>query len=732
MGYRPDIDGLRAIAVGLVVIYHAFPHRVSGGFIGVDIFFVISGYLISHQILSDLRSGNFSFRSFFIRRVRRLFPAMLLVTSVVIIAGWYLLYDDEFAELGRHVVSTMTFSNNFNLIQESGYFDVASEAKPLLHFWSLAVEEQFYILWPFVLYAGFRRRISVFGIIWLLLGLSFAFALLMDGVNPVQNFYLPVGRLWEMLFGAHLAAFSLAQDRSVPHFTFLRRWPASLLQGLSDSSERLRQGASELCFVAAFSLLLVALYLFDGETPHPSYPTLLPVFATSCLLLIGGKSKLGGRLLENKILCWLGRVSYPLYLWHWPLLSFVFIVSGESPPLLWRLIAILLSFGLAALTTEYLEPYFRGPRFSSGRLSFLGSAALLLALLGSAIAVGIITSRPGMWAGLRTATSVERELHSSGVNQAEQRPEVLRDEGRAELGGVEVSEGGQIASNTSSFDSGAESDGEHNKEGLLRDLRELPENREDCLDSLGFDSSSRVRYCQISSLEYPLRVGVIGDSHAAATFDGLAQSLENELQVGSVLLAGRPFLTVDAYPRGDDEERRNAEGGREAIEFVASSNELSTVVVIGRGFFYLEWAEHFVYLPEPTLEDRKEIYLKGMADLFDRLSSKKVYFVLEVPTLDFNPRRCNEQAETDAGVRGCSLSREDDDIVHSEYIESMEQLIRGFPNVLLVDPRDVLCNETECFAHLNGMPLYSDNNHLSPYGSVVVGETLVAVMELND
>lgn len=202
--YRPDIDGLRGMAVLSVVGFHAFPAWVKGGFVGVDIFFVISGYIISSIIFTSLENGGFSFADFYARRIRRLFPALILVLVACYAFGWFALFADEYKELGKHITAASGFVSNFALWGESGYFDTASEQKPLLHLWTLGIEEQFYIIWPPLVVLIWKRGFNLLAAVFILTALSFAWNV--GGVSdPVAAFYLPFTRFWELLLGGALA-----------------------------------------------------------------------------------------------------------------------------------------------------------------------------------------------------------------------------------------------------------------------------------------------------------------------------------------------------------------------------------------------------------------------------------------------------------------------------------------------------------------------------------------------
>lgn len=198
--HRPDIDGLRAVAVIPVVLFHAFPARMPGGFAGVDVFFVISGFLISSVLVGGLADGSFRFVDFYVRRVRRIFPALLLVLVTSLVAGWLLLFTDEFAQLAGHVAGGAGFVSNFVLWSEIGYFDNDAATKPLLHLWSLGIEEQFYIAWPLLLWLAWRAGLAPGGMVGLLFAASLAFCL---GVaDPVEGFYSPFSRAIAPFFRA--------------------------------------------------------------------------------------------------------------------------------------------------------------------------------------------------------------------------------------------------------------------------------------------------------------------------------------------------------------------------------------------------------------------------------------------------------------------------------------------------------------------------------------------------
>ncbi len=218
--YRPDVDGLRAVAVIAVVAFHAFPGLARGGFVGVDVFFVISGYLISGIILGALEQERFSFADFYARRIRRIFPSLAVVLAASYAVGWFVLFADDYKQLSRHIAAGVAFVSNFVLWDESGYFDDAGETKPLQHLWSLGIEEQFYLAWPTLLVLAWRMRVHPLGPAAFLLASSFLLNVKEIRWDLVGTFYSPFTRLWELLIGAVLSAAAVSRPG----------WPTGLLQ----------------------------------------------------------------------------------------------------------------------------------------------------------------------------------------------------------------------------------------------------------------------------------------------------------------------------------------------------------------------------------------------------------------------------------------------------------------------------------------------------------------------
>lgn len=358
--YRAYIDGIRAIAVSSVVVSHAFPKALPGGFVGVDIFFVISGYLISLILMRDFQRNSFSIWHFYNRRVRRIFPALVVTLLFIVMFGWFCLFSPEFIALGRHISGATLFSENFLLWNETGYFDVASTLKPTLHLWSLAIEEQFYILWPMLLYVAYRRRINFALLFVVLAGVSFAINLYEIHADPAAAYYSPFGRSWELMVGACLAYIQTSHPSLLARHGNFRSW-------------------------AGLALIVLGIAFIRPENPFPGFWALLPTFG-SALLISGGEEAWASRhILSTAPMVWCGLISYPLYLWHWPFLSFGLIIFGALF-IKKTLVCLFAAIVAATLTFLFIERPFRVQK--SGRKKTVG----LIAGMTSILACGVLIS----------------------------------------------------------------------------------------------------------------------------------------------------------------------------------------------------------------------------------------------------------------------------------------------------------------------------------------------------
>lgn len=329
--YRPDIDGLRAIAVLAVVGFHGFPGLIEGGFIGVDIFFVISGYLISNNIFVEINQKSFTFLGFYSRRIKRIFPALILVLIVSIVVGYTVLLIQEYKQFSRYLISASIFTSNLSLLRDSGYFDASAESKPLLHLWSLGVEEQFYLIWPLFIWFIWKVWGRLHHAIFIITLLSLFCNFIQIDRNVAVDFYSPQTRFWELSIGAWLALYGL-------------------------NHKKILGNISENFFSLAGSLFLaIGFLVIDKRDFYPGFWAIIPVVGTLLIIHAGSKAYINRTLLSNGLLVWLGRISYPLYLWHWPIITFFRIIKGQSLNTPEAMILIGLSLVLAHLTNKYWE-----------------------------------------------------------------------------------------------------------------------------------------------------------------------------------------------------------------------------------------------------------------------------------------------------------------------------------------------------------------------------------------
>lgn len=355
--YRPDIDGLRAIAILSVLAFHLFPSALPGGFIGVDVFFVISGYLISSIIFRNLEHDSFSLADFYRRRIRRIFPALILVLFTSFLFGWFALFSGEYASLGKHVAGGATFIANLVLWTEAGYFDTDAITKPLLHLWSLGVEEQFYMAWPILIWLFWKSR-NDFLKLTLIAGLtSLVYSLYASTSNPAAAFYSPLSRFWELMLGSLLAYLSLR------HSHLLKAKTANLRAWLG------------------IGLVLLGFVTISHHRAYPSWWALLPTLGAALLISASTHAWVNQRLLGNKAVVGIGLISYPLYLWHWPLISFATIIESGTPSVAHRFLLLVLSFVLAYLSYVLLEKPIR-KRKSDMAIVSLVVAMLVVGYLG--------------------------------------------------------------------------------------------------------------------------------------------------------------------------------------------------------------------------------------------------------------------------------------------------------------------------------------------------------------
>ncbi len=365
--FRPDIEGLRAVAVVMVLVYHAFPSALAGGFFGVDVFFVISGYLITQLVIRELSQGTFRLRDFYARRVRRLVPALLAVLLLCCVAGWLLMTPVEFVSLGQSTAWSAPFLANVFLTASGDYFTDTSFPSPLLHLWSLGVEEQFYILWPLLLILAARQGVTR-RVLIAVIATSLAISLWGAWDSPTPHFYRLTCRAWELAAGGLLGLHDLSRpDREVSPGNFRS--------------------------LAGLGLLLAGAVFLNSDRAFPRGWSLIPVGGAVLLIAAGSASWVNRYFLSASPVRFVGRISYSLYLWHWPCLAFTNLVLGSAAPPGPAAAALGLAFAMACASYYLVESPLRFGRIAQHAVPGLLIGLAGFTLLGRTIDAGRIPSR---------------------------------------------------------------------------------------------------------------------------------------------------------------------------------------------------------------------------------------------------------------------------------------------------------------------------------------------------
>lgn len=629
--YRPDIDGLRAVAVLSVVAFHAFPNSLKGGFIGVDIFFVISGYLISTIVFANLERRSFSILDFYNRRIRRIFPALITVMAASLVFGWFVLFSDEYRQLAKHIMAGSAFLANIALYRESGYFDNAAETKPMLHLWSLAVEEQFYIFWPLMLAFVRKYNWSFLPLTSALAVLSFAINLYLLTWNQSAAFYWPIARFWELMIGGLLAFAAL-------HRPELLKWKTNAQS------------------IVGIGLLAAGLLVINKDMPFPGWWTLLPTVGSALMISAGSTAWINKYLLSNRPMVWIGLISYPLYLWHWPLLSFIHIVDAKSQSHQLIPCAVLLAFALAWIT--YL--FEKRVRSSLNR----HTAIILLFLL----AIVAFTSH--------------RVFANDGFRE------------RAIAAQFKFSE-----SDKSLFDKSRYSDGSCVD---LDKLSLLPE--EVCLSNstaprvlFAGDSHALSLYGSIYAKRVPIDSILIA-GYGCPLYPNLEYTPEHKLSYGNNCTAI----------------------SNKALQIALASKPLETIVLSNIVPYYSskDGDKKSVYRLSGRQLTKREAFEFGTGYLVSELlkSGKKVVFVIDVPQLKADPRDCVQRLSFMA-PKPCEYSSAENFDERKDYLQAVDGLRRKFVGLEVFDPTGEFCHEGWCHFKDKDDLLYADFHHISIFAS---------------
>ena len=668
-GYRPDIDGLRAVAVISVVIFHAFPTALAGGFAGVDIFFAISGYLISQHIIETLDQGRFSLIDFYVRRIKRIYPALITVMVATLAAGIALMASGELRQLAADALASVAFVANIYFYMTRDYFSQGASASPLLHLWSLGVEEQYYIIWPvalFVLWRFTSRRVATFAIAAAIL-LSLACSIVLSRTHAIAAFYLPLTRFWELLF---VSALAWAQFHSAKR--------AALPAG--DTVQAGRLTLRDLASVAGAILLATSFALFDPGTVFPGWRAALPAGGATLIIAAGPAAWFNRRVLSVKPMTYIGLVSYPLYLWHWPILVFVRLLSSDTSTVAMLVAAIVVAFALSSVTFRFIERPVRYSRVV--RWHPLRAACVLVAMMMgiglSSYAISRDNGLPGRFPDANFGANPEHWASTDACKKTFPASELCvmpAPNGRPEIALL------------------GDSHANHFYDGLQPALA----SDGDSLFAVGAGNCP-----PFSDVDIYLDKHV---KHCSELFRSVLDYVVNSPDIHSVILSSYAISTIAGgldYGEGDTIRLLTADSGRAGLTTVGQSDGSNL-----------------------------SVYLAGLEHTLTRLTAagKRVVFVLDTPELDFDPSTCVRRPVQFSLRSPCAVPRAKVERRLTRTETRILAVLARYPGVRVFNPLPFLCDAQNCYARRGGEFMYADRDHLTPDGSRYVGKWLAQDVE---
>ena len=642
--YNPALDGLRGIAIALVLLFHIWPEYFSFGYVGVDIFFVLSGYLITQIIYAKLQANSFSLKEFYRNRIRRIFPAMIIVLLATFLIGYLFLFPSELEQLGKHIQSSAFFYQNFRLMHEAGYWDKAAQLKPLLHFWSLSIEEQFYIFWPLLLFVLHKLKVDLFFSLLIL----FLLLIIVPQVFNIDSFYHSLSRFWELSFGGLVYAGSIKfkKIKQINRFEWI-----------------------------IFALFVIAIWFSYGNSTFSILKTLMVITATG-LLILYINAKPNSQLLSTLPLVFLGLISFPLYLWHYVFISYMHIFGLKVQS--YGVWIILISVFISYLTYRYIELYAR-------KESSYTFAAVLFIL---ALSIGF----------LGRYTSKHHGFPNRGylVQDDNFKKQFVRGPATNKIG---------VALAT-------------------KILKHSPTN--DYIKATSDDLSKNF-------------IAVIGDSHAQTSYPGFAQEFKKK-GYETLLLANSSCPPYIGGAMGRN--LKDLKGCQKKIDDIYSTIQaiphLKKIIFATRGTVYMKDLGYGVvdnggrplhyhfkdFFTGATPYNQQEKFLKNIDNTFSFFSSNKnisFYYLLEDPELGFLPKNCAERPFRIFPTQ-CKLKYQDYIKRAGEYRSKVYAIGQKYANITILDPKNLYCDSSYCYAIRDRKMLYADDNHYSVDGSIMQAE----------
>ncbi|MFK8029521.1 MAG: acyltransferase family protein [Gammaproteobacteria bacterium] len=667
MDYRREIDGLRAVAVLPVILFHAGFSAFGGGFVGVDVFFVISGYLITSIILSEIEQGSFSIVNFYERRTRRILPALFLVTLFCLPFAWLWLLPADMVSFTQSLIAASTFSSNILFWRTSGYWGAANELVPLLHTWSLAVEEQYYVIFPlFLMYMWRFRRSWILGSFAVIAIASLAIAQWGAHYYPSAAFFLIVTRAWELAIGAMIAFCFLYRQKAVEAL-LSRLWLNNLMS------------------LVGLLLIGYAVFMFDKSVPFPGLHALVPTVGTGLIIMFSSPKTLVGRLLGLKLLVGIGLVSYSAYLWHVPLFAFAKYRSPVAPGLTVLLALSLLSIVLAYLSWRYFEKPFRNKTLFDRRKIFI--------FAGVGTAFFILVGLAG-------------QLYNGWPQRMDERLQVLIEDARMKNAGRELCLHSEVLNRVNdsscmlvkSTDKLAYLIGDSHAIAMTDAVKPAFEHADIGLVRLTERGCPPVRGVYVYESE--------ADKLRCYSHNNEVYShLKNNADVDYIVMVSRWAFYMEGL-RFD-----NGEGGVEHAEKLLFDIDKSQLVN-GQS-------------PSTTLEQFKQAYTRSIEELL--ATGKKLILVYPIPEAGWHvPRHITSSyLSNPASALSPGTGSTSYDVYQHRNRFAFQALdgVEEHPNLVRVFPEKLFCNSFlmgRCIVQTDDGILYSDDDHLSNVGSELV------------
>ncbi|MFA1624390.1 acyltransferase family protein [Rhizobium mongolense] len=653
--YRAELDGLRAVAVIPVVLYHIGLAWLPGGFVGVDVFFVLSGYFMARIISSEIAAGSFNIWQFYGRRIRRILPALTAVLAASTIAAWFLFMPQEFEYFAKSLIGAATFTANILFQKESGYFDLEAHTKPLLHTWSLSVEEQFYIFFPLTLLLTRKSRAVTLAVLIAAFFLSFAASCWAAFNATSQGFYLLPFRVWELLLGSLVALVPAPK--------------------LTQRSESLMAGVGLLGIVAAF-------FAYNVDTPFPGYYALLPCLSAAAVIFSRAEGSWSYALLKAPPMMFIGKISYSVYLWHWPIIVFTRYLNLGMEAWLEGAMVFACALALGYLSWRFIEQPFR----HGGGMSIVTPLVSGAAALGASVAVAsTIIAYHGMpW----RLSGDALQLYAATYDQSPfSQPRCFADTNGNGLSVAAIEEG---------------------------------------------------RLCVVGdhSTTAPPSFVVWGDSHSAA----MAPAIDLAARKAGIrgVLVGRggcPPLPNAAFSSQKNVERC-VDHNKAALSFI-ETQKIPYVFLVAYWPKYVHRSElpnqGIFFDPNiaPPVEDWSGPVRNSLEETITRLDAAgtKSVLVLDVPEMGV--------PVPEALARAVTTSRSEDIAPSRDYTDQRQSLARMVlndvakrKNAYLVDPLPKLCDATRCHAIINDTVMYKDADHLSASGARILAPIFDGVINV--